>query len=52
VSFQRLLETMPYPENLDRHFAVDPAKFDFYGMDYYRMLADDEVAESVASEVI
>ncbi|WP_097257473.1 nitronate monooxygenase [Streptomyces sp. Ag109_G2-15] len=26
---RRLLEGMPYPENLDNHFVVDPAKFDF-----------------------
>jgi hypothetical protein len=24
---------MPYSENLDHHFIVDPAKFDFYAMD-------------------
>jgi hypothetical protein len=24
-----LLERLPYPENLDHHFAVDPAKWDF-----------------------
>jgi hypothetical protein len=33
-----LLERMPYPENLDNHFAVDPAKWDFYSMDCYRIL--------------
>lgn len=27
------IEGMPYPENLDHHFVVDPAKFDFYAMD-------------------
>ena len=43
---------MPYPENLDHHFVVDPTKFDFYAMDCYRMLADDKLAESLASEVI
>jgi hypothetical protein len=43
---------MPYPENLDHHFVVDPTKFDFYAMDCYRMLADDKVAENPASEVI
>jgi hypothetical protein len=49
---RRLLETMPYPENLDNHFAADPAKFDFYAMDCYRMLADDKMAENLANEVI
>ena len=43
---------MPYPENLDHHFVVDPTKFDFYAMDCYRMLADDRMAENLANEVI
>ena len=43
---------MPYPENLDHHFVVDPTKFDFYAMDCYRMLADDKMAENLANEVI
>jgi hypothetical protein len=25
-----LLERMPYPDNVDNHFAVDPAKWDLY----------------------
>lgn len=49
---RRLLESMPYPENLDHHFVVDPTKFDFYAMDCYRMLADDKMAENLATEVI
>ena len=49
---RRLLDAMPYPENLDHHFVVDPTKFDFYAMDCYRMLADDKMAENLASEVI
>jgi len=43
---------MPYPENLDHHFVVDPIKFDFYAMDCYRHLADDNLAENLADEVI
>jgi lipopolysaccharide biosynthesis regulator YciM len=43
---------MPYPENLDHHFVVDPTKFDFYVMDCYRMLAEDKMAENLADEVI
>jgi hypothetical protein len=43
---------MPYPENLDHHFVVDPTKFDYYAMDCYRMLADDSMAENLANEVI
>jgi tetratricopeptide (TPR) repeat protein len=49
---RRLLDSMPYPENLDHHFVVDPTKFDFYAMDCYRMLADDRMAENLADEVI
>lgn len=49
---RRLLDTMPYPENLDHHFVVDPTKFDFYAMDCYRMLAEDRLAGTLADEVI
>jgi hypothetical protein len=49
---RRLLEVMPYPENLDHHFVVDPTKFDFYAMDCYRHLAEDPMAENLADEVI
>ena len=49
---RRLLEAMPYPENLDHHFVVDPTKFDFYAMDCYRQLAEDRMAETLADEVI
>lgn len=49
---RRLLEGMPYPENLDHHFVVDPAKFDYYSMDCYRILGEDKRAETLAEEVI
>jgi hypothetical protein len=49
---RRLLEAMPYPENLDHHFVVDPTKFDFYAMDCYRHLGEDRMAETLADEVI
>jgi hypothetical protein len=49
---RRLLDSLPYPENLDHHFVVDPTKFDFYAMDCYRMLGDDPIAENLADEVI
>jgi hypothetical protein len=49
---RRLLESLPYPENLDHHFVVDPTKFDFYAMDCYRTLADNKMAETLADEVI
>jgi tetratricopeptide (TPR) repeat protein len=47
-----LLEGLPYPENLDHHFVVDPSKFDFYAMDCYRKLGEDNLAEVYAHEVI
>jgi hypothetical protein len=43
---RRLLEVMPYPDNLDHHFVVDPTKYDFYMMDCYRHLAEDRMAET------
>ncbi len=49
---RRLLDALPYPDNLDHHFVVDPTKFDFYAMDCYRMLAEDKLAETLADEVI
>ena len=49
---RRLLESLPYPENLEHHFVVDPTKFDFYAMDCYRTLAHDKMAETLADEVI
>ncbi len=49
---RRLLDALPYPENLDHHSLVDPTKFDFYAMDCYRMLAEDELAGNLADEVI
>jgi tetratricopeptide (TPR) repeat protein len=55
-----ILEQLPYPENLDNHFAVDPAKWDFYSMDCYRILGaghdtastENTLAESYAAEVL
>src|SRR3954451_7982956 len=49
---RRVLESLPYPENLDNHFVVDPAKFDFYAMDCYRIVGEDQLAEFAAHEVI
>jgi hypothetical protein len=49
---RKLLETLPYPENLDHHFVVDPAKFDFYAMDCYRVVGEDRLARMYAHEVI
>jgi tetratricopeptide (TPR) repeat protein len=55
-----LLEHLPYPENLDNHFAVDPAKWDFYSMDCYRILGhgrdtggtENKLAGTYAAEVL
>jgi hypothetical protein len=49
---RRLLDSLPYPENLEHHFVVDPAKFDYYVMDCYRILGVDAMAETLAKEVI
>ncbi|MCF6525677.1 XRE family transcriptional regulator [Streptomyces sp. JJ36] len=49
---RRLLEGMPHPENLDNHFVVDPAKFDFYAMDCYRLVGEDRLARTLADEVL
>lgn len=43
---------MPHPENLDNHFVVDPAKFDFYVMDCYRLVGEDKLARTLAEEVL
>ena len=49
---RRMLEAMPYPENLDNHFVVDPAKFDFYSMDCYRLVGENQLARTLAEEVL
>ena len=54
------LEQMPYPDNIDHHFVVDPAKWDFYAMDCYRLLGaasdgastENRLAEAYAREII
>lgn len=43
---------MKPPSNLDNHFVVDPAKYDFYAMDAYRLLGEDKLAETYAYGVI
>jgi transcriptional regulator with XRE-family HTH domain len=47
-----LMESLPYPDNLDNHFTFDPDKFDFYAMDCYRRSGDDARATLHAQEVI
>ncbi|MFE9599246.1 hypothetical protein [Streptomyces hokutonensis] len=43
---------MPHPENLDNHFVVDPAKFDFYSMDCYRLVGEDKLARTLAEKAL
>jgi hypothetical protein len=47
-----LLSSLPYPERPDNHFVVDPDKWDFYAMDTYRIVGEDELAKRNADEVI
>lgn len=47
-----VLESLPYPDNLDNHFVIDPSKWDFYTMDCYRHVGEDRLAETHAIEVI
>jgi hypothetical protein len=47
-----LMESLPYPDNLDNHFTVDPDKFDFYAMDCHRRVGEDAMATMHAHEVI
>jgi hypothetical protein len=47
-----LLDSLPYPERPDNHFVIDPDKFDFYAMDCYRLIGDDELAKMHALETI
>ncbi|TCP45039.1 hypothetical protein EV191_1175 [Tamaricihabitans halophyticus] len=46
------LESMPYPENVENHFVVDPSKFDFYAMDCHRYIGDNRIARELSEEVI
>jgi len=47
-----ILEQSPYPENIENHFVVDPAKYDFYRMDALRKVGENRLAEQLANEVI
>jgi hypothetical protein len=46
------LSRFPVPERTDNHFIVDPAKWDFYAMDAYRLAGEDSLAAMYAREVI
>jgi tetratricopeptide (TPR) repeat protein len=47
-----ILNALPYPDNVAHHFVVDPAKWDFYAMDCYRILGEDAMAQNLADEVL
>jgi tetratricopeptide (TPR) repeat protein len=47
-----LLDKLPFPERPDNHFVVDPDKWDFYAMDTYRIVGQDDLARRNALEVI
>jgi transcriptional regulator with XRE-family HTH domain len=49
---RRLLENFPVPTRTDNHFIVDPAKWDFYAMDAYRLAREDDLATMHAKEVL
>jgi hypothetical protein len=49
---RNLLESLPYPGNVDHHFVVEPLKFGFYAMDCYRRVGEDRLAGTYADEVI
>ncbi|MDT3400614.1 tetratricopeptide repeat protein [Streptomyces sp. B1866] len=46
------LERLPRPDHPEHHFIIDPAKWDFYAMDSYRLLGDDDRAVRHAREVV
>ncbi|GAA1234869.1 hypothetical protein GCM10009676_18360 [Prauserella halophila] len=47
-----LLGRIPYPERPENHFVVDPDKWDFYAMDTYRIVGEDQLAQRNAEEVV
>lgn len=49
---RRLLDRFPPPSRPDHHFVVDPDKWDFYAMDAYRLVRENELAEHHAREVL
>ncbi|MER6351345.1 hypothetical protein ABT186_05735 [Streptomyces sp. NPDC001634] len=46
------LHRLPRPDHPEHHFIIDPDKWDFYEMDAYRLLGDDERAAAHARAVI
>jgi transcriptional regulator with XRE-family HTH domain len=48
----RLLDQTPRPSRPSNHFVIDPDKWDFYAMDCYRVVGDNERAGEHARRVI
>jgi transcriptional regulator with XRE-family HTH domain len=48
----RLLSEHDHPTHPENHFVIDPAKWDFYAMDCYRILGDNTRAAENAHEVL
>ncbi|MGH3833656.1 MAG: helix-turn-helix domain-containing protein [Pseudonocardiaceae bacterium] len=48
----RLLDGHEHPTQSDNHFVIDPAKWDFYAMDCYRIGGDNTRAAEHAHEVL
>jgi transcriptional regulator with XRE-family HTH domain len=48
----RLLGEHEHPSHPENHFVIDPAKWDFYAMDCYRILGDNTRAAENAHEVL
>ncbi|WP_250399440.1 hypothetical protein [Streptomyces cellostaticus] len=46
------LGRLPRPDHPEHHLIIDPDKWDFYEMDAYRLLGDDERAAAHARSVI
>jgi hypothetical protein len=49
---RRLLDRHPPPARPEHHFVVDPDKWDFYAMDAYRLVGEDDLARHHAQEVL
>ncbi|RKT53062.1 helix-turn-helix domain-containing protein [Saccharothrix australiensis] len=48
----RLLEQHQNPLRPENHFVIDPTKWDFYAMDCYRLVGDNDRASKHAREVL
>ncbi|WP_245787102.1 helix-turn-helix domain-containing protein [Amycolatopsis saalfeldensis] len=48
----RLLEAHEHPTRPENHFVIDPAKWDFYAMDCYRLVGENERAAEHAREIV